>query len=233
MKKTAFISFFSAILYILPLFAMGEKGDIFIGKIEFISSSRCEVIVNAESDSVIAMIAAGSILFANAGKNRIQLKVIKSDGRLIRCGFNCGKKGDAVPPEGGAVYYSLEENTASPYSDVKLLLTGLIDLYGDFIVKIESTDDPVRIASAVDEFSSSMERIIPEMDRLNKKYPELENFMTSPPPELKRIVMLLKQLEPALNDAFFKVKMFASHPDVEKSLKRLQAVLDRINGGRR
>lgn len=229
MKKTGIFAFLLSIITPFVLQA-DNNSDIFMGKIDFVSNARCEVIINAASESAIATALGGSVLYAFAGKNRVQLTVVAVEGRLIRCSFKCGNKINVIPAEGADAFYSMNDNSASGYSDVKVMLSGLIKLYEDFIIKVESTDDPARLAAVVDEFSVSMECIIPEMDRLNRKYPELRDFMGSPPPELKGEVELIRKLEPGLNDAFFKIKMYEKNSDVGNALRRLKSVLDKMYG---
>jgi hypothetical protein len=108
------------------------------------------------------------------------------------------------------------------------VLSALIKLYEDFIFKIESVDEPALISEYVEFFSADMEKLIPEIDRLNSKYPELLKFYSEPPAELKYESETLKLLEPALGNAFFKIKLYAEDPAVKKSLGKLQKVLEKM-----
>ncbi len=222
MKKTKCAAIILLILAALPVYSGSAGDDIPVGSIEFVSSARCEVIIAADSESALATASPGSVLFALSGKERILLTVKKSEGWLIRCTYARDKAGKLLPAEGARVFYSEKDNAGKRYGDVKVVLSKLIKLHEEFIFRVESTDDPVRIADAVNELADSLQTLNIELGRLDKKYPELRNFTESPPAELRSEVELIRALALRLGDAMYKVRMFESDEAVKQALEKLK-----------
>lgn len=220
----------SLILFLLlPAVSNADTApDIQVGKIEFISSAQCEVIVYASTDSGLAAASNGSILYTITGKNRITLTVKETGGRFIRCTFKCSNTEKPVLTVGAMVFFAASDNAAVPYADVKVMMHRLLKIYRDFVLAVESTDDPETIASAINQLSLSLEILIPEINRLNARYPELDNFMTSPPEELKEDVALLNRTGQLVSDAFLKAAKMQPNRSIDEALKRLKVVMDKM-----
>lgn len=222
----------SAAVEALP--APDNNGSMEIGKVLFKNESAAEVMVLSSVETPSLYIANGSIL--NIGKRGSELKVTVTDicGLYIRC--RVISSNSRLLPDmkvGDIVYLSASGNASVKFSDVKILLSSLIKLYEDFIFRIESVDDPAVISAYIDSFSADLEKLLPEMERLNRRYPELLKFYSEPPAELKFESETLKLLEPALGNAFFKIKIYAEDPAVKKSLDKLQKVLERMRSSRK
>jgi hypothetical protein len=199
------------------------------GKVIFKNESSGEVMVLGLVEPPSLYITKGSILEIGKGGGALKISVTDISGMYIRCNtVNSGSGLLSDVKEGDAVYLSAAGNASVKYSDVKIVLSALIKLYEDFIFKIESVDEPSLISEYVEFFSADMEKLIPEIDRLNSKYPELLKFYSEPPAELKYESETLKLLEPALGNAFFKIKIYAEDPAVKKSLGKLQKVLEKM-----
>jgi len=202
--------------------------DIPVGKVEFISSARCEAIIRASSDSGLAVAAGGSVLYTADGKNRVTLTVTGSEGRFIRCTFRCSGTGKPELSEGAAVYFAESDNKAAGYADLKVLIHRLIGAYREFILAMESAEDPAATSAAINRLADSIELLIPEINRLNKRYPDLNRYMVSPPEEIKADVELLNQTGPLVSDAFYRISKMPPHKSVDEVLKRLKGILDRM-----
>jgi hypothetical protein len=227
MKKTILASLILFLL--LPAVSNADTtADIQVGKIEFISSTQREIIVYASTDSGLAAASNGIILYTITGKNRITLSVKETGGRFIRCTFRCSNTEKPVLTAGAMVFFSAADNAAVPYADVKVMMHRLLKIYRDFVLAVESTDDPETIASAINQLSLSLEVLIPEINRLNARYPELENFMTSPPEELKEDVALLNRTGQLVSDAFLKAAKLQPNRSIDEALKKLKGVMDRM-----
>lgn len=227
MKKTIHASLILFLL--LPAVSNADTAaDIQVGKIEFISSTQCEVIIYASTDSGLAAASNGSILYTITGKNRITLTVKETGGHFIRCTFKCSNTEKPVLTEGAMVFFAASDNAAVPYADVKVMMHRLLKIYRDFVLAVESTDDPEAIASAITRLADSLEILVPEINRLNARYPELENFMTSPPAELKEEVDLLNRTGQLMSDAFLKAAKLQPNRSIDEALKRLKVVMDRM-----
>lgn len=200
------------------------------GKVLFKNESSSEVMVISAVESPSLYITKGSILGIGNGEKSFKISVIDISGLYIRCKTVNSSRLLSGIKEGDVVYLSESGNALVKYSDVKIVLAALIKLYEDFIFKVESVDEPAVISEYIERFSSDIEKIIPEMERFNSKYPELLKFYTEPPAELKYESETLKLLEPALGNVFFKIKIYAEDPAVKKSIEKLNKVMEKMRG---
>lgn len=222
LKTSAFILFILTSI----LSHADSTSDIPVGKIEFISRQRCEVIIYASDDSGLAAASTGSVLYTMKGKNRVTLTVSGTGGRFIRCTFKCGKTDTLTFSEGNEVYFSESDNSAKGYSDVKVLMHRLMKAYRDFILAVESSEDPDVIAAEINRLADSLELLMPEIKRLNARYPELKNFTASPPEELKADIALLNRTGLLVSDAFLKAAKLQPHKSIDEALMRIKAVME-------
>lgn len=202
-----------------------------IGKVLFKNQSSSEIMVLSSVENPSLYIVKGSVLDIVKGGSDIKISVTDICGQYIRCTMAGGeeKKLSSVK-EGDIAFYSDSSNASVKYGDAKRVLDVLIKLYEDFIFKVESVEDPAVISEYIDRFTSDIEKLIPEMERLNRKYPELLKFYTGPPVELKYESETLKLLEPALRNTFFKINIYAEDPAVKKSIEKLHKVLEKMKG---
>jgi hypothetical protein len=226
-----FIMFFSINISESAHGKENSTDEFIIGRIEFIAKNGNEFIVVLNSPEKAYLLNKGVLLLIKRGNGQVILKVNDTAGKYLRCEVD-NETGTSIISYGEDVYYSDAINSGIKYRDAKRILAELIKLYEDFILKIESTEDPKIISSAVNNFSAGLDKLIPEMKRVNSKYPELEKFKISPPAELKNESALLEVLEPRLRDAFFKIKMFSSDEDVKKATEDLQKVLTKLKQDR-
>lgn len=234
MKKSLSIKIFILFIICFPVFANGKDivpDEFLIGKIDFIEKSGKEGIVVLSSPEKWYLLNKGVMLLIKRGSETITLKVNDVDGKYIRCVLKSSSSGTLLIA-GEDVYYSDSLNSGIKYRDAKKIILEMIKLYEKFILKVESTEDPRLISDAVKIFTFELDKLIPEMKRINSKYPELEKFNLSPPAELQNESAMLEVLETRLRDAFFKVKMYSTDENVKKATEDLQKVLSKINSGR-
>lgn len=205
----------------------GDSGDLLVGRIEFTGSSGKEGIIIISDLSKVYLLQKGTSLLATAGGVKIIVTVIDSEGKYARCTVS-DKSGGSVLKGGEDVYYSDSFNSGVRYYDAKKILLRLISLQEEFIHKIESTEDPVLISKTVSRFSSELDMLIPEMKRINEKYPELSNLKVNTPAELKREAEILELLQPRLNDTFFKVSIYRRDERVKMALENLERTLGKM-----
>ncbi|MCL2154101.1 MAG: hypothetical protein FWH53_00400 [Leptospirales bacterium] len=221
--KKLIIMIFTLSALLTALYGKNTKDEFIIGKTEFSSKNSLEWIVIINSPEKKYMLKDGALLVIKRGDKHIVLKINDSEGKYLKCGV-VNKNSDAIK-HGEDVYYLDSMNSSTKYKDAGRILAELIKLYQDFIFKIESTDDPLIISTAMKDFSSSLNDLIPEMKRINDKYPELKNFNTDPPDELKNESDMLEALEPRLNEAFFKIKILSDDKNIKKAMDDLHEVL--------
>jgi hypothetical protein len=231
---TLILSFLLNSLYGLsPLYGKDPKDEakdeFIVGKTGFTNKNGLEWIVIVNSAEKRYMLKNGSLLAIKRGNKHIVLKINDSDGKYLKCAVADKSSGDIK--HGEDVYYLESMNSNMKYKDAGRILAELIKVYQDFIFKIESTDDPIIISTAMKDFSSSLNNLIPEMKRINDKYPELKKFNTDPPDELKNISELLEALEPRLKEAFFRIKMLSNDKNIKKAMDDLHEILLKMGTG--
>ena len=223
----------SAILIILlfanSLFASSEPRQ--IGNVIF-ANGRGEIMIYSNVENPSLIISKNSIVSVKYEKSLLKFTVVEICEKCISAKA-IDDKGNLSNLENSPVFFFDNDNSSLRYGDAKKVLNSLIKIYENFIFSIESTEEASIIAATIDTFSTDIENLLPEMERVNKKYPELKNFYSSPPDELKYEAETLKALEPSLNNAFFKMNLYSQNSSVQKSMERLGKVLERLkNAGK-
>ena len=218
-------------LIIIPGASFSENAssaDTPLGKIEFISSARGEILVRSNSVDPALILFPGNYVYTQVDASRISFTVTEISGFFIKCSVEQKSPGIASVKEGMIVYDNSSRNSRSKYYDAKAVLRRLIKLYEKFIIAVESTEKPLLIAEAVENFSSDLEILIPDMAMVNKKYPELKDFDVNPPLELASESALLQKIEPRLKDVFFKIRRYMDDEHVKDRMLKLQKVLEKM-----
>ena len=229
MKKLMIIEIFILSCLFTALYGKNTLDEFVVGKTEFTNKNGSEWIVIINSTDKRYILKNGGLLAIKRGAKHIVLKINDSDGKYLKCAVT-DKNSDAIK-HGENVYYLDSMNSSVKYKDAERILAELIKVYQGFIFKIESTDDPIIISNTMKEFSSSLDALIPEMKRINDKYPELKNFNTEPPDELKNESDMLEALEPRLKEAFFKIKILSGDKNIKKAMDDLHLILLKMGAG--
>lgn len=225
------ISLTSALILSAALLSASDpdSGRFEIGRIIFKNESSLELMILSIKENPSLYVVKGSILQAGKGDSIIKITVTDICGQYIRCTVDrLWSKNLSQLKDGEPVFYSDSSNEKVKYGDAKIMLASLVRIYENFIYRVESVEDPAAISGFMDSFSTDIEKLIPEIDRLYKKYPELRNFYTEPPAELKYESETLRMLEPALKNAFFKINLYSADPAVRKSIEKLNVILARL-----
>ena len=104
----------------------------------------------------------------------------------------------------------------------------------EFIDSVEETQDSQVYLSALQKMKADMERLIPEMNELDKKYPELFKLGVNkePSPELQKIMkeLLVKEQEirPKFVAALQKVMTDANDPEIKEELQKIFELQKRL-----
>lgn len=232
MKKIIYSIIIVIICFPIAASAGSGASDIFIiGKIEFIGKNGKEGIVVLSSPDKTYLLDKGISLLIKRGNEQVILKIDDIQGKYLRCVVN-EIKGSSVVKYGEDVYYSESINGSVKYRDAKKMLVKLIRIYEDFILKIESTEEPAAITETVRNFTVQLDTLIPELKRIHGKYPELKKSDINPPAELQNEFSLLEMLEPRLRDSFYKIKIYDKDENVKKAIDELQKVLIKMNAER-
>jgi hypothetical protein len=109
------------------------------------------------------------------------------------------------------------------YADAKAVMVKYLDSMEKFASAVEKANNPEALVRAVDEFAKEMEDLRPEMEVVEKKYPELTDTET-PPAEMEDLAHRMTTLSQRLIAAQSKLMQYSSDPDVQQALQKLQNI---------
>jgi uncharacterized protein YoxC len=106
------------------------------------------------------------------------------------------------------------------YGDIKDVMNSQIDAMEKFVASVEKASSGKEIADALNAYSDDMKQIIPRMNDLIKKYPEMKG--EDPPAELNDLLSKTEEISKKFASAMVKISMkYARDPEVGKALKRI------------
>ena len=111
----------------------------------------------------------------------------------------------------------------SKYADAKRVTIKYLETMEKFATAVERSNTPNALAQAVDRFVDEMAALRPEMEAIEKKYPELTN-MSTPPSELEDLALRMDTLSQRMVAAQTKLMQYSTDPDVQRALQKLQNI---------
>lgn len=117
--------------------------------------------------------------------------------------------------------------SATDYTPLKNVMTKMADAFESLGKQAEAVKDAKGAAAALRGFTKDMDKIIPEMVEVAKKYPELKNMKdtTKAPAELKPLVERMNKIQPMMQAAMMKIMAHGNDPEVQKAMMEMQAVM--------
>lgn len=109
------------------------------------------------------------------------------------------------------------------YADAKKVTINYLDVMENFASAVEEASNPEALVSAVNEFEMQMKELRPEMEAIERKYPELTDIET-PPAEMEDLAHRMNTLSQRLIAAQTKLMQYATDPDVQTALQKLQKI---------
>jgi hypothetical protein len=109
------------------------------------------------------------------------------------------------------------------YADAKKVTVKYLDAMEGFASAVERADSPEVLVRAVDKFAGKMEELRPEMEAIEKKYPELTDT-ASPPAEMEDLAHRMNTLSQRLIAAQTKLMKYSADPDIQQALQKLQNI---------
>jgi len=122
---------------------------------------------------------------------------------------------------GGAPVYAQEE---TKYTDAKQVLESLAESLEKFVSDMAAAETADPIAKALDTFTESMETLVPRINEIGDKYPEIKNEDTHPEalkPLLGRVTSDFQQMM----KAYAKVMENSEDPAVKQADDRYKQVM--------
>ena len=110
------------------------------------------------------------------------------------------------------------------YGDAKKAVSKSNKVLEGFLAKMDKADDAKTVAAAVTAFASEMEKIVPEMKKLEEKYPELKGAQGIPP-ELGEEGKKMMELWGKFASVMMKIQEYADDPEVQQAQEKLESVM--------
>ena len=114
------------------------------------------------------------------------------------------------------------------YGDVEKLMKKQIDAQESLITSLEKSSNAKDAAKALTDFASDMEKLQPEMKKIDEKYGDVEDPNTMPE-ELK--VLMKKQMENSqkISQQMVKsMKDYSSEPVFQEALQKMKGIMQNM-----
>jgi hypothetical protein len=110
------------------------------------------------------------------------------------------------------------------YADAKKVVAKSNKTLEGFLGKMDKADDAKAVAAALNGFTSEMEKIVPEMKKLEEKYPEFKGGQ-GPPAELGEEGKKMMELWGKFASVMMKIQQYADDPEVQKAQQKLETIM--------
>ena len=110
------------------------------------------------------------------------------------------------------------------YADAKKVIAKSNKTLEGFLGKMDKANDAEAVAAALTSFTNEMEKIVPEMKKLEEKYPEFKDNQ-GPPAELGEEGKKMMELWGKFGTVMMKIQQYADDPEVKKAQDKLQNLM--------
>lgn len=115
-------------------------------------------------------------------------------------------------------------NGDEKYEDAKVVLTDLAVLVEGFTGNMNEAEEAEEIARVLNKFTESMEGLVPKINEIRKKYPELDSEDTHPE-ELKPLLQRVDKGFQGMMGAYAKVNANIEDPAVMEADTKFKEVM--------
>lgn len=122
--------------------------------------------------------------------------------------------------------HALPQETGK-YADAKEVLGKLADALEGFIEKMDAADGAAAIVESLDAFTNTMSGLVPGLNAIRQKYPELKDESTHPE-ELKPLLQRVNADFAGMMKAYGKVKESLDDPSVKASDDKYKEVMSQL-----
>ena len=114
--------------------------------------------------------------------------------------------------------------SSKKYADAEKTRNDYINIMDEYITALDESDDAEDVAKAMNRFCDKMEVLMPRMERMVEKYPDLKDTQNLPE-ELKESQKGIEALkEKMISSMLTSLKTYMGDPEVQKALGRVGAV---------
>jgi hypothetical protein len=116
----------------------------------------------------------------------------------------------------------------SKYADAKTVLENLAGLLETFVENMDKAEDSKSIAKALDGLAQAMKELLPEINEIRQKYPELDKEDTHPE-ELKPLLQRIDKDFQAMIKSYGKVREHIEDPAVKAADDKYKEVMSGLS----
>lgn len=109
------------------------------------------------------------------------------------------------------------------YSEVKQANAEFVDVVEDYVADVDKVENAADAAKAINRFADGMEKVMPKMQALAEKFPELEG--EDLPAELRELQAETEEVSQKMVASMMKIMNYMQDPEVMKAQERLVAMM--------
>ena len=113
------------------------------------------------------------------------------------------------------------------YSDAEKATNEYADIMEDFSTAINKSNSASDAAKAINNFADRMVKLAPKMEKLQKKYPELQT-MDKLPKELEDAQKRLNEVSQKFTASMIKMMPYMNDPEVQKAQERMDMLMQNM-----
>ena len=114
------------------------------------------------------------------------------------------------------------------YDDAKQVLENLAGLLEEFVADMDQAENAKTIAKVLDGFAEDMKELLPGINKIREKYPELDKEDTHPE-ELKPLLQRIDKDFRAMMKSYGKVNQHIEDPDVKAADEKYKEVMSGLS----
>jgi uncharacterized protein YjgD (DUF1641 family) len=110
------------------------------------------------------------------------------------------------------------------YREAKKVMAAQLEAMKTYVSDIEKAENSKEMAESITAYSREIKKLIPEIKKMNEKYPELLSEEKRPE-EMREIYLEFKGFSEKIQGAMFKVMKHMNDPEVRSAIKEQGEVM--------
>ena len=110
------------------------------------------------------------------------------------------------------------------YADAEEVLEEYTSIMNEFISELDKAGNAKDVAKAINNYADGMERLMPDMKKMEEKYPELSDS-DNPPEELMELQKKTQASAQKFVGSMMKIAPYMNDPEVQKAQERMDAIM--------
>ncbi len=114
------------------------------------------------------------------------------------------------------------------YAEAKKVMKKQAEIGMAYVNALESANSAGDVASAINTYADGMEKLVPDINKMMKDLPEIQN-REALPQELTEESAQMNEANDKIQAASKKLFEYIADPEVQKALEHMSAVMQKIN----